>query len=141
MRWQISIDWRYPSKSEVERRFEQLIRARWATADTQPPTDIFVSQREIRIELDLPGVIESTVQARLERGVLLVEATRSGVAAAERLQAARLERQRGEIRMRVPLPGHVEAGRVEYKLESGVLRVLVHSEQESSAEESSAQES
>lgn len=141
MRWQISIDWRYPSKSEVERRFEELIRARWAAAETQPLADIFVSQREIRIELDLPGVIESTVQARLERGFLLVEATRSRVAPAERLQAARLERQRGEIRMRVPLPGNIEAGHVEYKLESGVLRVLVQSEEESSAEESSAQES
>jgi HSP20 family molecular chaperone IbpA len=141
MRWQISIDWPYPSRSEVERRFEELIRARWPAAETQPPADIFVSQREIRIELDLPGVIESTVQARLARGVLLVEATRSGVAPAERLQAARLERQRGEIRMRVPLPRDIEVGRVEYQLESGVLRVRVHSEEESSAEESSAQES
>jgi len=145
MKWELSIDWPHPSKSEVERRFEELIRGRWA-ADETPPVDIFVSHSEIRVELDLPGVIESTVRTRLERGTLLVEARRSSVAPSERLQATRLERRRGEIRMRVPLPTEVEAPHLEYRLHSGVLEVRVRSkehppEEPPPAEESSGAES
>ncbi len=145
MKWQLSIGWPYPSKSEVERRFEELIRGRWAANET-PPVDIFVSHSEIRVELDLPGVIESTVRARLERGALLIEARRSGVAPSERLQAARLERRRGDVRMRVPLPTEVAEPRLEYRLESGVLQVWVRShgppaEAQPPPEESSGAES
>ncbi len=141
MRWQLSIDWPFPSKSEVERRFEELIRGRWAAAETEPPVDVFVSQSEIRIELDLPGVAEETVRARLEQGTLLVEARRSALEPSERLQAARLERRRGEIRLRVPLPTNVEKPRLEYRLRSGVLRVRVRSEQAPPTERPEEEES
>ena len=140
MKWELSIDWPYPSRREVERRFEELIRGRWA-ADETPPVDIFVSHSEIRVELDLPGVIESTVRARLERGALLIEARRSGVAPSERLQATRLERRRGDIRMRVPLPTKVEAPRLEYRLESGVLEARVRLQAPPSEEQPPPEES
>ena len=130
MRWQRSIAWPFPSRSEVERRFEELLRESWGATETEPPVDMFVARDEIRIELDLPGVIESTVHARLEHGVLLVEGSRRMVEPSERLRAARLERPHGAIRLRVPLPTDVQAPRLEFRLEGGVLRVRVRSTQE-----------
>jgi HSP20 family protein len=90
--------------------------------------DVFFHGREVLVEVDLPGVERESVQVRLERGELLVEAHRSPSPPGEAARPARLERVRGRIHRRVPLPAPVETGRVEFDLEGGVLRVRVRPE-------------
>jgi len=125
--WKLADAWPFPSSVEIERRFEELIRGRWGAVSGEMPVDVFFHGRDVFVELDLPGVERESIQVRLEQGELFVEAHRPPTPPDENVRAARLERQRGTIRRRVPLPEPVE-GRVEFDLKSGVLRVRVRPE-------------
>jgi HSP20 family molecular chaperone IbpA len=128
--WTVREAWPFPSGAEIEQRFEELIRRRWGSRSAEPPADVFVLGRELMVELDLPGVELESVQVRYERGELLVEAHRPAAAPGEQARPARLERSRGALRRRIPLPPLPGAGRVEFRLEAGVLRVHVRPEDE-----------
>ena len=125
--WTLRAAWPFPSVAEIEARFEELLRRRWA--GEQPaqamPADVFTLGRELLIELELPGVDQETLRVRLESGALLVEAHRPPTAREDDLRPARLERTRGPLRRRVPLPTRPRAGRLDFRLEAGVLRVRV----------------
>jgi HSP20 family molecular chaperone IbpA len=123
-RWEISASWPFPSAAEIERRFEQHIRGRWGEAEL-PAMDVFIVGSEVWVEVDLPGVAEEEVEASVQCGVLLIEATRRSALPAEEARPARLERPRGKLRRSIPLPAQVEPAQLEYRLESGVLLVRV----------------
>jgi HSP20 family molecular chaperone IbpA len=128
--FRIPTAWPFPSPDEIERRFERLIRSRWGGTASVPAADVFVHGREVWVEVDLPGVIEQEVRARVEAGVLVIEATRRFVPPAREARPAALERPRGPIRRAVPLPTRARRARLEYRLESGVLRVRILPEEE-----------
>jgi HSP20 family molecular chaperone IbpA len=123
-RWEIAADWPFPSAGDIARRFDELIGRRWRAGPGEPPADVFVLEKEIVVEMDLPGVEEGGVVLRVEGEMLWVEATRRIAPPAE-ARPARLERSLGPIRRVVPLPRVVAHARVEYSLERGVLRVRV----------------
>lgn len=123
--WTLGEVWPFPSSAEIEARFEELIRRRWSGGAGQPPADVFVLGREVWVEIDLPGVERESVSVRFERGQLLVEAERMPTSSPREARPALLERIRGPLRRRVPLPKLAGRGRVEFELEGGVLRVRV----------------
>ena len=123
--WRLPEAWPFPSAAEVEQRFEEVIRARWGTGEQRPAADVYVRGSEIWVELDLPGVSPEKIEARVEAGVLHVQASRSLAPPLERARATRLERPRGEIRRRVLLPAALETAELELELEAGVLRVRI----------------
>jgi HSP20 family protein len=127
--WEISAS-PFPSAGQIERRFEELIRGRWVSEVVSPPVDVFVYEEEVRVEVDLPGVEEERIRVQLEGTVLLIEAERSEEPARGASRAERLERPRGLLRRRVPLPRSVATPRVETQLRAGVLIVRVRSERE-----------
>ena len=128
-KWEISAS-PFPSAGQIERRFEELIRGRWVSEVVSPPVDVFVYEEEVRVEVDLPGVEEERIRVQLEGTVLLIEAERSEEPARGASRAERLERPRGMLRRRVPLPRSVATPRVETQLHAGVLVVRVRSERE-----------
>ena len=125
--WEISAQ-PFPSAGQIERRFEELIRGRWVSDVTSPPVDVFVLEEEVLIEVDLPGVEEERLRVQLEGTVLLIEAERSEEPMRGASRAERLERPRGVLRRRVPLPRPVATPRVETQLRAGVLIVRVRPE-------------
>lgn len=127
--WKLSDAWPFPTRGEIERRFEEMIRGRWGDVAGEMPVDVFYYGRDVFVELDLPGVERESVRVRLEQGELFVEAHRPPGPPDEGAQPARLGRKRGPIRHRVSLPRPVE-GRVDFDLESGVLRVRVRPEKD-----------
>jgi len=128
MRWELASTWPWPSVDEIERRFEELIRDRWATGPPAPPADVFVAGESIWVELDLPGVEITDVHVRTEAGCLWIEAMRRPRPPSASARAARVERPRGALRRAVPLPSGLQAQPVEVTLEAGVLRVRLHRE-------------
>lgn len=128
--WTLQEAWPFPSGLEIEARFEELIRRRWVGGAREVPADVFILGRELVVELDLPGVEQESLRVRLERGELFVEAQRAASLPAEEARPARLERARGALRRRVPLPTAPSEGRVEFQLEAGVLRVRVRPKEE-----------
>jgi HSP20 family molecular chaperone IbpA len=124
-RWEISADWPFPTAGDIARRFDELIGRRWRAGSGEPPADVFVLEKEIVVEMDLPGVEEGGVVLRVEGETLWIEATRRIAPPAEAARPARLERSHGPIRRQVALPRAVAHARVEHSLERGVLRVRV----------------
>lgn len=125
MPFEVPGNWRFPTVEEVQERFEARIRRRWRTPAEEPPVDVFVLEDEIWVEMDLPGVSEGEISAYFEGGAVLVEAIRRIAPPSESARPARLERPRGVLRRRIPLPAAPRAARVERLLEGGVLRVRV----------------
>jgi HSP20 family protein len=122
MRWEIRAPW--PSLAEVERRFDEILRWRWAGAVEAPPADLFVAADEVRIEMDLPGVSEEDVRVRVERDDLIIEGQRVQ-APDEQSRPAAQERWYGAFQRRIPLPPEWPDVSHEVRLVSGVLRVRV----------------
>jgi len=119
-----------PSPAELQRRFDERIRARWNPRGvTEPPLDVFAVGREIWIEVDLPGVTESQVSVRIEAGQLVIEARRE-LEAPGGAPALRRERIPGTLRRRVPLPAPLAHPALETRCEAGVLRVRIRSEED-----------
>lgn len=125
LRWEISSAWWRFSPARIEQRFEEVIRRRWRRQEPEPPADVFLGAGEILVEVDLPGVDEGQVGVRLEGGELWIEAVRPPEPPRKGIQAARLERPRGRVERRIPLPRVPTAGRLEVRLEAGVLRVRI----------------
>lgn len=128
--WQIRERWPFPSATEIERRFEDLIRRRWRAVTASAPADVYVAEDEVWVELDLPGVRRHQIAVRMERGVLLVEATRDIAPPGGGARPAQLERRAGRIQRRVTLPSPIGSGRIDLELEAGVLRVRVRRKEE-----------
>jgi HSP20 family protein len=127
-RWELS--WPLPSVESLEREMADFAHLAWHAAGQELPADVFVIGDAIFVEIDLPGVQESEVAARIEQGCLVIEASRRAAPPSETAVPARLERRHGTLRRRLPLPPGVLAARLELKLEAGVLRVYVRPEPE-----------
>jgi HSP20 family molecular chaperone IbpA len=127
--WEISTTRSFPTARDVEKRFEERQR-RWRAPQAEPPADVFVIGSEIVVQMDLPGVEEGDVRARIEGDSLVVEATRHMAPPSERARPTHLERPRGPLRRRVPLPAVPPPARLDLEMRSGVLLLRIVPEQE-----------
>jgi HSP20 family protein len=118
------------SAAELQRRFEERIRARWHPGGgTEPPADVFVVGRELWIEVDLPGVSEEQVTVKIEAGELVIEARRELEPPARGAPALRRERVPGILRRRLPLPALLPRPALETHCQAGVLHVRIRSQE------------
>ena len=70
VRWEIRGPW--PSVQEIERRFDELIRSRWAVRG-RLSADVLLRGDEMWVEVDVPGVDDwEIVEATGQGGVLRV---------------------------------------------------------------------
>jgi HSP20 family protein len=123
MRWEVRAPW--PSLDEIERRFDELIRSRWGTGLQTPPADVFVTDDEVWVEVDLPGVRRTDVQVRLVGDRLVIEGTRTAIVPVRRARPAHRERSPGSFRRALPLPAGFEEAEIEVRMRAGVLRARV----------------
>lgn len=100
MRFEIRASW--PSLAEVERRFDERLRARWAHRTGAQRSDVRGAAREIRIEMDLPGVSEDDVSVRVEGHEVVIE-ERSAETPGPSSRAS-AQKRRGGFRHRFPIP-------------------------------------
>ncbi len=107
--------WMWSQACRQLERAESLHRRFFGLADQagdyswEPPADVFETEREILIELALPGVSGAAVEVAVEGGVLVVRGERSlpsipGIAVIRRLE---LPHGRFERRIRLA-PGRYE---------------------------------
>jgi len=84
--------------------------------------DILENQESFLIVADLPGVVESEVNIRLDRGELVLEASRSVQEAGQTLGR---ECRPHDFRRTFVLPDNVQGDAVSAELERGVLRITI----------------
>lgn len=87
------------------------------------PMDVYETEQEIVIELDLPG-LRATEITVVQRGMVVqIEAEKQSDMPQEQVRYVCLERHFGRFRRSVRLPDHVDAGGLRAEYCRGVLRI------------------
>lgn len=105
-------------------------RPRVAAASTAPvawtpAVDVVDGEKEYSLQLDLPGVEDSSVEAKIEDGVLRVSGERKGPQTDESTSYLRRERAIGAFERSFKLPEAVDADGVEARFQRGVLEIRI----------------
>jgi HSP20 family molecular chaperone IbpA len=90
----------------------------------KPPFDLIGTEREIVVELGVPGVDAESVDASLDDDRLIISGARSISAALDGRIYLHAELPRGPFRREVRLPG-VVGGRAKVEIDNGIVRVRV----------------
>jgi HSP20 family molecular chaperone IbpA len=99
-------EWREPTRSE-----ERFVA---------PPVDIYEDEQGLVVVADLPGADPSSLDVRVERGVLTLQA-RAGTGQTTQGQPVYREYELVGFYRQFQLPEEVDAGRIEAELKQGVL--------------------
>lgn len=106
---------------EVERAFHDRSFAHRARPEA--PAEVFETDEDITLRVDLPGVNQSDVQVGIENNVLTVKATRAAPADDGRTVYHLAERGYGEVTRTFRLPGRVASDQAAASYENGVLTI------------------
>ena len=95
---------------------QEIERADWA-----PAADVYESEGEYTIALDLPGIERAGLEINLDNDRLTIRGTRE----IEKTGRHRAERPRGRFMRRFSVPAHVDQQNISADYKDGVLRVTL----------------
>ena len=111
---------------EMDRLLDSFfVRPGFQPSAWSPRADLYETDDEFRVELDLPAFDASDVHLTVERGVLQIRGERDVTTEREEADYHVRERHTGNFSRRFALPRNIDTDRVEAKLENGVLSVLL----------------
>lgn len=110
---------------EAFRSFGPMFDQHWPFTSWTPPCDIYGTDKEIVLKMELPEMRKEDVHVTLENNVLTVRGERSFDNTVNREHYHRIERQYGEFRRVFTLPTFVEGSKVIAKFKDGVLTVTL----------------
>ncbi len=91
----------------------------------KPNTDIFESEQQVKIRVELAGVARENVSIELKGGRLIISGFRSERRPEERIYYHQLELQYGRFLRVIALPESVVHNEITATLEEGVLQVVI----------------
>lgn len=94
------------------------------------PVNIFEDENHLYVEAELPGFGREEVSVTLENGVLSIEAQRKSEPGKGKGQAHLIERRFTRVARSFSLPNTVDEGKVEARLEAGVLHLTLNKREE-----------
>lgn len=95
------------------------------TATFLPPADVTVSEGDLVLTLDLPGLAADDVSIELVDGVLTVRGERTRPQPAEGTSWVHSERAFGSFERRIAVPKGVDADAIMASMDNGVLSLIV----------------
>jgi HSP20 family protein len=102
-----------------------LVRSPLRTLAFVPPADVAVSDSDIVVTMDLPGLTSENISIEVVDNALTVRGERRRAQAPEGTEFAHLERGVGRFERSVRLPAGVDPDTVTASLEDGVLSLIV----------------
>jgi HSP20 family protein len=90
-----------------------------------PRVDVFETDKDIKITVEIPGMDEKDIQVTIGNGVLSVSGEKSTEHEEERGQYHHMERSYGSFRRDVILPSDVDEEKVEATFSKGVLDITL----------------
>jgi HSP20 family protein len=116
-------------QEQMNRLFE-LTRARLCGESSdqgvwQPPVDIFESEREVVVKMELPEVRQEDIEVHLAEGVLTIHGERRLDRADEQHSYHRIERSYGPFRRSFAIPEQVAEEQIEISCAEGVLKIIL----------------
>jgi HSP20 family molecular chaperone IbpA len=115
--------------AETQQVSKQEPRTVQAPGDTErvirPAVDIFEDQSGITLRADMPGVSRDSLDIRIDRDALSVEAQAS-ISTPEKMEALHAEVQSTRYQRSFSLSGELDTDNVEANLKDGVLTLRIH---------------
>jgi HSP20 family protein len=110
---------------ETFRMFGPLFDKHWPLTAWTPPCDIFETDNEVVLKMELPDMHKEDVHVTFENNVLTVRGERKFEAAVNRESYHRVERKYGEFTRIFTLPTFVEGNKVAAEFKEGMLTVTL----------------
>ena len=115
-------------QQEMNRLFESLLgqgpgRVQSVEGVWAPPMDVCETQMDLRILVELPGILRNQIQIEIVEGVLTIRGERHPDPAFRQDQLIRMERRYGPFSRSLNLPSIVDADRVQAGYRNGVLEL------------------
>ncbi|HEY2483422.1 MAG TPA: Hsp20/alpha crystallin family protein [Caulobacteraceae bacterium] len=89
-----------------------------------PAIDVKETDKEIKIECDLPGMEERDVELSLVDNVLTIRGEKRAERDEKEGRYTFVERSYGAFSRSIELPGHVDPGQVKASMHKGVLKIV-----------------
>lgn len=96
-----------------------------ATSTFRPAIDIYESERQFDLYMDLPGVKPEAVKLEMQEDRLVVSGVRAAVAQGEGVSSHRVERAIGPFSRSIQLPKQLDVDKIEADFDNGVLHVVL----------------
>jgi HSP20 family protein len=107
-------------KRELEKKQESTVPARFYV----PNTDIFETDQELSLIVEMPGVDKNKVDVSVEDGVLTIEG-RLDFSKYEGMQPVYTEYNIGHYRRSFSLSNKIDQGRISAEMKDGVLTLVL----------------
>ena len=120
---------------EMFRSFAPVFDLNWPLTAWTPPCDIYETDKEIVLKMDLPEMRKEDVQVTHENNVLTLRGERKFEEAANRENYRRIERSYGEFTRSFTLPALVEGDKIVAEFKEGVLTVMLPKREEARAKQ------
>ena len=104
----------------IERTFGRDRRARW-----MPAMDVYETDEQIVVTVELPGMRAEDVEVSVEDSTLTVGGSREVSSEVEQERYHRIERRYGAFSRAVTLPPQVDTSKVDARFSDGVLTIEI----------------
>lgn len=94
-----------------------------------PATDYWETDKEVRMELDLPGIDKGDVEINATGDSLEIKAQKKHESKEEKKGFRRIERACQSFYRKLPLPEYADTENIDAKLENGVLKISMPKKQ------------
>jgi HSP20 family protein len=105
--------------------FEPLISQAVRTPAFIPATDVLVSDGDLVLAMDVPGLTHDDLSIEMQDGYLVVRGERKLGEAAEKANLTHRERTFGKFERRINVPEGVDPDAITASLDNGVLSLIV----------------
>jgi HSP20 family protein len=109
----------------VERFFGTRPESKWPTGGYEVPTDVFHTEDNLLIRLDLPGVDPDEVEITVQENVLLINGKRHFPYQADKIRFVRRGTFYGEFTQRVALGKGLDVDGISARYDVGVLELSI----------------
>jgi HSP20 family protein len=93
--------------------------------EIMPPVDIFETEDELLVEVELPGVAKDAISLSVSSTQILVEGVKIRVLGEEGIRFSRVEQSFGRFRRIIDLPRVINTVKVKARLANGLLAITL----------------
>lgn len=118
-------------RETIDRFFDEPFSSRLAVQGSfQPSVGIRETDKELVVEVDLPGVKEEDIDVQIEDDKLVIRGERKYSSEVKKEDYYHMESSYGSFSRTIGLPSYVDASRAEAEVKDGILEVKVPKVQE-----------
>jgi len=110
---------------DMFRSFGPMFDKHWPFTAWTPPCDIYETDKEIVLKMELPEMREGDVHVTLENNLLTLRGERKFEEAVNRENYHRIEREYGEFTRNFTMPTFVEGSKVLAEFKEGMLTITL----------------